>query len=293
MATLERDTSLEQGTRGAASLPVRTVTAADAVPSLSRTVRELLRHRELLATIVQREIKVRYKQASLGILWALIQPLSLMIVFSLFFGKLAKVPSDSVPYPIFSYTGLLPWTFFAASLNAAIPSLANNSHLITKIYFPREIFPLASVLAAAVDFGIACLLFGGMLLWYHVPLRLTMGWLPVLLTIQVLFTLGVSLFLSALNVRYRDVRHALPLLIQIWMYASPVVYPASLIPERYRGLYMLNPLATLLEGYRAVTLHGLPPDLPGLALAAALAAAAFWIGYRYFKWTERTFADTI
>jgi lipopolysaccharide transport system permease protein len=216
-----------------------------------------------------------------------------MIVFSLFFGTLAKVPSDGVPYPIFSYTGLLPWTFFAASLNAAIPSLANNSHLITKIYFPREIFPLASVLAAAVDFGIACLLFAGMLFWYHVPLTPALAWLPALLAVQVLFTLGVALFLSALNVRYRDVRHALPLLIQIWMYASPVVYPASLIPEQYRNLYMLNPLAPLLQGYRAITLHGQSPDLPWLALAAALATVTFWIGYRYFKWTERTFADTI
>jgi lipopolysaccharide transport system permease protein len=292
MATLETGAAAGHR-RGAATLPVRTVTAADAVPSLARTVRELLRYRELLATIVQREIKVRYKQASLGIVWAVIQPLSLMLVFSLFFGKLAKVPSDGVPYPIFSYTGLLPWTFFAASLNSAIPSLANNSHLITKIYFPREIFPLASVLAAAVDFGIACLLFGGMMLWYHVPFSAAMLWLPVLLIIQTLLTLGIALFLSALNVRYRDVRHALPLLIQIWMYASPVVYPASLIPERYRGLYMLNPLAPLLQGYRAVTLHGAVPDLSALAVAAAMAVTVFWIGYRYFKGTERTFADTI
>lgn len=293
MATLERKVTAGAERRAAAALPVRTVTAADAVPSLARTLRELVRYRELLATIVLREIKVRYKQASLGVLWAVIQPLSLMLVFSLFFGTLAKVPSDGMPYPIFSYTGLLPWTFFAASLNAAIPSLANNSHLITKIYFPREIFPLASVLAAAVDLGIACVLFAGMMLWYHIPFTLTMAWLPVLLLIQTLLTLGVALFLSALNVRYRDVRHALPLLIQIWMYASPVVYPVSLIPEKYRGLYMLNPLAPLLQSYRSVTLHGQSPDLATLAVAALTAVAAFWIGYRYFKSTERTFADTI
>jgi lipopolysaccharide transport system permease protein len=275
------------------SLVVRTVTAADATPSLARTARELGRYRELLETIVARELKVRYKQASLGILWAVIQPLALMIMFSVFFGGLAKIPADGAPYPLFSYAGLLPWSFFAASLNAAIPSLANNAHLITKIYFPREIFPLASVLAAAVDFGIAGVLFGGMLLWYSVPVTAAMLWLPLLLAVQVLFTLGLALFFSALNVRYRDVRHGLPLLLQVWMYASPVVYPVSLIPERYQELYLVNPMATLLHTYRNVTLHGRAPDLGWLALAAVIAAVTFWIGYRYFKVTERFFADTI
>jgi lipopolysaccharide transport system permease protein len=269
----------------------RTVEWSD---SLRAHARELFRHRELLWLITQREIKVRYKQSMLGALWAILQPFSLMVVFTVFFSWFARMQSDGIPYPLFSYVALLPWMFFSTSLSFAIPSLVSNSHIITRIYFPREIVPLASVLAAFLDFVIASGIFVVMLFYYRVELTRNVLYVIPLAVIQVAFTAGVCLLLSAFTVLYRDVRHMLPLLIQIWMFATPILYPASVVPEGWRTWYMaLNPMAVIIEGYRRAAVQGLPPPLRYLALAATVSALLLWLGYKYFKHLEREFADMI
>lgn len=215
-------------------------------------IRELVKYKELLLNIVIREIKVRYKQSVLGIFWSILQPLSMMIVFTIVFSRVAKIPSDGIPYPLFSYTALLPWIFFATSLSFAISSLVSNASLLTKIYFPREIFPIASILAAFVDFCIAAVIFLAILVYYKVTFTMNAFYIIPILLIQVMITLAVSLFASAVNVYYRDVKYALPFIIQLWMYLSPVIYPVSSVPDKFRSIYMLNPMAPILNGYRNV-----------------------------------------
>jgi len=262
--------------------------------SLLAHARELWRHRELLTLITQREIKVRYKQSVLGAAWAIIQPLSLMLVFTLFFSYFARMPSDNIPYPIFSYTALLPWTFFATALTFAIPSLITNSHIITKIYFPREIVPLAAVFAAFIDFAVATIIFVGMLIFYRITPTWNILYVVPLLVIQMIFTTGVCLLLSAFTVLYRDVRFTLPLLIQIWMFATPILYPVSIVPARIRVLYMtLNPMAVIIDGYRRTVVQGKPPELLYLGIAAAISLVLLWLAYKYFKHLEREFADIV
>ncbi|MCI0337020.1 MAG: ABC transporter permease [Acidobacteria bacterium] len=262
--------------------------------SLFAHARELLRHRELLWLITQREIKVRYKQSMFGALWAVLQPFSLMVVFTVFFSWFARMQSDGIPYPLFSYAALLPWTFFSTSLTFAIPSLINNSHIITKIYFPREIVPLASILAAFLDFVIASGIFVLMLVFYRVTLTWNILYVLPLATIQIAYTVGICLLLSAFTVLYRDVRHMLPLLIQIWMFVTPILYPVSVVPARWRVWYLaLNPMAVIIDGYRRAVVQGLPPQLPYLALAALVSGLVVWMGYIYFKHLERDFADII
>jgi len=255
--------------------------------------RELVARRELLWTLTLREIRVRYKQAALGVAWAILQPLSLMVVFTVFFSFFLRIPSDGVPYPLFVYVALLPWSFFATALSSAIPSLTNSAGLVTKVYFPREILPLASIMAAAVDFAVAAVVFLGLLFHYRVGVTLNVLFVPAIFALQVAFTLGVALFLSALNVRYRDVRHALPLVIQIWMFVTPVIYPVSVVPERYRLLYLLNPMAGIIDSYRKAVIHGVPPDWSALGLGAFVSAALVVFSWRYFRRAERTFADII
>lgn len=250
-------------------------------------------HRELLWTWALRDIQVRYKQSFLGAAWAILQPLSMMVVFSLIFVYIVKVPTDGRPYPIFSYTALLPWTFFTTAITFAVPSLVNNMTLVTKVYFPREIFPIAAVGASFIDFLIASLVFVGMMLVYRIPLSVTFLILPLLVVIQILLTLGVVLFASALNVYYRDVRFVVPLGMQLWMYATPIIYPVSLVPERFRALYLLNPMAGLIEAYRAVALRGVWPDWSYVGAAAGVSVILFVLGYLYFKRVEWQFADII
>jgi lipopolysaccharide transport system permease protein len=262
--------------------------------SLLAHMRELIRHRELLWLITQREIKVRYKQSLLGALWAVLQPFSLMLVFTVFFSWFARMQSDGIPYPLFSYAGLLPWMFFSTSLTFAIPSLISNSHIITKIYFPREIVPLASVLAAFLDFIIASGIFVLMLIYYRVAITWNIFYVLPLAVIQTAFTAGVCMLLSALTVLYRDVRHMLPLLIQIWMFVTPILYPVSVVPERWRTWYLaLNPMAVIIDGYRRAAVQGVAPELRYLALAAVVSGVLLWLGYKYFKHLEREFADMI
>lgn len=258
-----------------------------------KSIKELFVHRELLLNITLRSIKARYKQSILGVFWAVLKPLSMMVVFTVIFSKFAKIPSNGIPYPIFSYSALLPWTFFSTSLNFAIPSLESNTSIVTKIYFPREIFPIASILAAFIDFIIAAVIFLAMLFFYKITLTANAFYVILILFIQIIFMIGIALFASAINVYYRDIKYALPLLIQIWMYVSPIIYPVSMVPENYRSLYMLNPMAPIIEGYRKVLLHGSAPDFYYLGIAAVISMVLFVSSYYYFKKVEMTFADII
>ncbi len=262
--------------------------------SLTGHARELWRHRELLWLLTLREIKVRYKQSVLGVAWAVLQPLSLMVVFTVFFSWFARIESDGIPYPLFSYAALLPWMFFSTSLSSSIPSLIANSHIITKIYFPREVIPLAAVLAAFLDFLIAAAAFVLLLIVYRVPPTWNLLYLIPIVAIQILFTVGVSLLLSAFTVLYRDVRHTLPLVIQIWMFVTPILYPASVVPQRWRAWYFsLNPMAAIIDGYRRTILQQQSPQLSYLLLAASVSCLLVWLGYKYFKHLEREFADIV
>lgn len=262
--------------------------------SLPAHLRELVRYRELLWQITQREIKVRYKQSLLGMLWAILQPLSLMVVFTVFFSWFARLQSDGIPYPLFSYAALLPWTFLSTSLSFAVPSLIANSHIITKIYFPREIIPLASVLAALLDFLIASGVFVPLLIWYGIGPTRNLLFVAPLLVVQIVFATGLSLLLSAFTVLYRDVRHVLPLAIQIWMFVTPILYPASVVPEQWRVWYfVLNPMAVIVEGYRRSVVLGVAPESGYLIVTAGISVALLWMGYAYFKYLERDFADIV
>ncbi len=258
-----------------------------------RYLRSLYQHRELLLMWTWREIKVRYKQSLLGSVWAVLQPLSLMVVFSVIFTYFVQVPTDGVPYPLFSYAALLPWTFFATSVGFAVPTLVNNMNLVTKIYFPREILPLASVGAAFVDFLVASSLFLLLLFWYHASLSWTLLWLPLLLVIQVVLVLGIVLPAAALNVFYRDVRFIIPLATQLLMYATPIIYPITVVPERFRPFYALNPMVGIIDSYRRVILYGELPSLQYLGSSIGVSVLLVVAGYMYFKRAEDTFADLI
>ncbi|MGI5836281.1 MAG: ABC transporter permease [Chloroflexota bacterium] len=256
-------------------------------------LKTLLSYRDLLLMWTLREIKVRYKQSILGGAWAVLQPLSLTLVFTVVFSYLVRVPSDGIPYPIFAYSAVLPWTLLATSISFAVPSLVNNSSLVTKIYFPREIIPLASIGAAIIDFLVAALIFIGMMILFRIPPTSSLIWLLPLLLIQIALMIGVSLLASAINVFYRDIRLVVPLALQIWMYASPVIYPVSVVPESLRLLYMLNPMAGLITSYRRVILEYQPPLAMDLLVAAAVSLLLCVLGYSYFKRWEPGFADVV
>jgi lipopolysaccharide transport system permease protein len=253
----------------------------------------LYHYRDLLWLWTGREVRVRYKQSALGAAWAVIQPLALTVVFTLVFSRLMQVDTGGVPYPVFAYAALVPWTFFATSLAFAIPSLVNNLNLVGKIYFPREILPLANIGAALLDFGIAGVVFAGMLLLYQIPLTLQVLWVLPLLAIQLILTAGVTLLGAAVIVFFRDVRFIIPLLTQVWMYASPVIYPVTLIPARWQTLYFLNPMAGIIAGYRSALVLGETPNLPALGLATLVSVGLLVIGYVTFKRSEPLFADLI
>jgi lipopolysaccharide transport system permease protein len=254
---------------------------------------ELWRYRELLYFLVWRDVKVRYKQTALGAAWAVLQPLIAMAIFTLFLGMLVRVPSDGLPYPLFVYSGLLLWTYFSNALAAASSGLVGNANLISKVYFPRLILPLASVLAGLIDFAIGFLLLIALLIAYgYTPgpgLLLT----PLFVGFAMLCAVAVGILLSAVNVQYRDVRYTIPFLLQVWMFATPVVYPASVVPERFRGLYGINPMAGVVEGFRwAIFGQGQPP---GTLLAVSFGTVLLLLvgGIMYFRRTERVFADVV
>jgi len=243
--------------------------------------RELWEYRELLYFLVWRDVKVRYKQTVIGAAWAIIQPVMTMVVFSIFFGGLAKIPSDGLPYPIFFYSALLPWTYFAQALTSTTNSMVDNQRLITRVYFPRVILPLAAALTGVVDFVIAFSVLLLMLVWYGVMPSLAVVLIPFFFLLTVVTALGVGLWLAALNAMYRDVRYTLPFLIQFWMFASPVVYPSSLVPIQWQWLYGLNPMAGVISGFRwALTGVGQPPGV--LFAASAVAMVIIFVGGLFY-----------
>jgi lipopolysaccharide transport system permease protein len=254
---------------------------------------ELWEYRELLYFLIWRDIKVRYKQTVLGAAWAVIQPFFTMVVFSIFFGRLAKMPSEGVPYPIFSYAALLPWTFFANGVNQSANSLVGSARLLSKIYFPRLVIPLSSVLSGVIDFAIAFVVLLGMMLYYGLWPTTAAVWLPLFLLLALITALGVGLWLSAMNVQYRDIRYAVPFLMQVWLFATPVAYPGSLLSEPWRTLYGLNPMVGVVEGFRWAMLGtGAAPGLM-VAVSAVIAVAILAGGALYFRRMEKTFADLV
>ena len=260
---------------------------------LSLKLGELWHYRELLYFLTWRDIKIRYKQTALGVAWAVLQPLITMVIFSVIFGQLAKLPSDGIPYPVFSYAALLPWQLFAGALQRAGVSLVGNSNLITKVYFPRLVIPISAVAAGLVDFGISFIVLLGLMLYYKIMPTWTILTIPLFALLAVVTALAVSLWLSALNVQYRDVQYMIPFLIQAWMYASPVAYSAGLIPSGpWRIIYGLNPLAGVIQGFRWALLGGNPPD-ELMAISVVIVFVLLVRGLYYFKRMERTFADVV
>ncbi len=256
-------------------------------------LKDLWLYRELVFFLTWRDIKVRYKQAVLGIAWAVLQPLLTMVIFSFIFGNLAKLPSDGIPYPLFSYAAVLPWQLFSSALQRSSVSLVGNANLLTKIYFPRLIIPFSAVMASLVDFGIAFLVMIGLMIYYQVWPTLLMIWIIPLTLLALITALAVSLWLSALNVLYRDVQHMIPFLTQFWMYASPVAYSATLIPTGiWRIIYGLNPMAGVIQGFRWALLGAQPPDIL-LAASIVIVLILLVSGLFYFRRMEKTFADMV
>ena len=250
-------------------------------------------YRELLYFLVWRNVKVRYKQTVMGAGWVILQPLLTMMIFTVVFSYMAKIPSDGLPYPIFAYTALLPWTYFAQAMGRSGAGLVGNANLISKVYFPRLIIPLAAVVTPAVDFLLSFVILLGLMVWYGIAPTWGVLALPFFLFLALMTALSVGLFLSALNVKYRDVGYVIPFMIQFWMYASPVIYPVSLVPERWRLLYSLNPMVGVIEGFRWAMLGKAHPDFGIIAVSALVVLALLFAGLVYFKHMERTFADII
>ena len=257
-------------------------------------LRDMWVYRELIYFMIWRELKVRYKQTLLGALWAIIQPVMTMIVFNFLFGKVAKVPTDGIPYPIFAYSALLPWGLFTAALNQGSRSLTSNNNMISKIYFPRLILPISSVLSGLVDFAISFVILIGLMIYYKITPTWTALWaLPLFTVLAILTALGVALWLSAINVKYRDVNYALPFLTQFWMFVTPVAYSAKVISDKWQLVYSLNPMAGVVNGFRwALLSSGTGPDT-ALWVSVGISMLVLVSGLFYFRGMERTFADTI
>jgi lipopolysaccharide transport system permease protein len=253
----------------------------------------LWEYRELLYFFCWRDIKVRYKQTALGAAWALLQPFLTMLIFSVIFGRFAKMPSEGVPYPIFAYCGLLPWQLFAFALTGTSNSLVGNSHLITKVYFPRLLMPIAGLMTGLVDFAIAFILLIAMMVYYRLPLHATVLAIPALVLFAIVTSLGVGLWLSALTVKYRDVRHILPFITQFWLYATPVAYPSSLVPHKWRFLMGINPMSGVVEGFRWALLGTAQVDFGMMALSILSVLILLAGGLVYFDRMENTFADLV
>lgn len=280
--------------RTAPARPVAVIRAPSFSPvALARAVTRLLQYRDLLLTLSVHRLKVRYKQSVLGPTWAVLQPLSLMLMYTLIFSRVMRVPTDGTAYAIFAYSALLPWTFFSTALSTATNSLVSHFNLVTKVYFPREILPLTYIAAAAVDFFVASIVLAGLMIYYHTaPTIHAVGAIPTFIVL-VGFTTAVALLLAAIQVRYRDIGVAMPLLLQLWMFASPVVYPLSAVPAKWRTLYLLNPMVGIIENFRRSILHGSAPDMRALIISGAASAILLPIAFIYFKHVEATVADII
>jgi lipopolysaccharide transport system permease protein len=253
----------------------------------------LWRFRELLYFLIWRDVKVRYKQTLLGAAWAILQPLLTMIVFSIFFGKLARMPSDGVPYPLFAYVALVPWTFFANGLTLSSNSLVSNQTLLRKVYFPRLVIPVSAVASGLLDFAIAFVVLLGLAARYGVTPTAHMLWLPVLVLLALVTALGVGLWFAALNVLYRDIQYIVPFLVQVWLYATPIVYPSSLVPERWRTLYAINPMVGVVEGFRWTLLGSGTAPGPMILVSATAAVATLIGGLFFFRRMEKSFSDVV
>lgn len=254
---------------------------------------ELWEYRELLYTLVEREIKIRYKQTAIGASWVLLQPLITMLIFTAIFGRMAKMPSDGIWYPAFTLTALLPWAYFSQAITRSGASLVSSANLVTKVYFPRILLPLSMVVSPLIDFALSLLLLFGLLLYAGIPLTWKVLTLPLFVLVAMLTALGVGLILSTANVKYRDVGHAIPFLIQVWMFLSPIVYPVSLVPERWKLLYGLNPMAGVIEGFRWALLGKAAPDPVIMGASIVMFAGVLIAGFAYFNKMERDFADVI
>jgi lipopolysaccharide transport system permease protein len=261
--------------------------------SLASDLREIWLYRDLLALLIRRDISVRYKQSTIGIAWAVVQPLVLMTIFSIVFGRFAKLPSEGYPYPLFILCALLPWLYFSRSLTGASDSMVASASLVTKVYFPRLILPISKTVSGLVDFAIALVLLAGALAWY----RVMPGWelllLPVFIGIAMLSAFAIGLWLTALNVRYRDIGLIVPFIVQIWMYASPIAYSTTLVPAHWRWIYSLNPMVGVAEGFRWALLGKAPPDSGPMFLSLLIVVLMLFAGLVFFRHTERSFADII
>jgi lipopolysaccharide transport system permease protein len=258
-----------------------------------QAIRELLQHSYLILSFARRDVRARYKQTALGAAWAVLQPLSLMIVFTLVFDKVARIPTDGTPYPIFSFSALIFWSFFSTSMAQGTLAMTANSNLVRKIYFPRETLLIAVILSASLDLAIACVMLGVLMVMFGFTVTWTVVWVPVLLLVQVLFTFALVCLTSAVHVYFRDIGHALTLGLQLWMFATPVAYPMSVVPDAVRPLYLLNPMAPLIDGYRRAILYGQTPDLARIGVVLVCVLALMALTYAGFKRAERTFADVI
>ncbi|HSE98083.1 MAG TPA: ABC transporter permease [Blastocatellia bacterium] len=274
-------------------LPDRPVVLIEPVNGwASLNLRDLWEYREVFYFLMWRDVKVRYKQTFFGVAWAIVQPLFLMLIFTFFFGQLVRVPSDGIPYPIFIYAAVVPWTFFSNALASSGNSLVGNSNLITRVYFPRLLIPAAAVGAGLVDFAIALLLFLGLMPYYDMTPTWKVALIPALVLLTTLLALAVGIWMAALNAKYRDVRHALPFVIQLWMFSTPIIYPMSIVPEDLRWLIAINPLTGIIEGYRSA-LFDRPFDWPSLAFSAATAIVLLVYFTFLFRRMEDSFADVI
>jgi lipopolysaccharide transport system permease protein len=265
-------------------------------PSLSginliASLAKLAQYRDLVWTLSVHRVKVRYKQSVLGVLWAILQPLSVMLIFTFVFSLIARMPSEGAPYAIFAYTALLPWNYFSSAVANATNSLTAHAQFVTKVYFPREILPITYVAAALFDFAVASTLLAGLMIYYQVaPTLNALYAVPIILTLTC-FALAISFFFSATQVRFRDLGMAVPLLMQVWLFATPVIYPLSAVPARWRSLYELNPMVGIIENFRSVMLRGAAPEIDSLLISAAVSLILLVISYLYFKWVEATMAD--
>jgi len=278
-------------TRSALDIPV--IRISSSTSWLALRLRELWDHRELLYFFVWRDVKVRYKQTAIGAAWAIIQPILTVVTFTIIFDKFAKMPSDGLPYPVFSYAALLPWNYFAKSLNGSIISVVAGANLITKVYFPRLLLPISATVSGLIDFGISFIFLLGMMAWYGIVPTWGALLLPCFILLTMLTALSVGLWLSVINVRFRDVAQATSFLIQIWLFASPVAYPVSVVPERWRALYSLNPMAGVIEGFRWALLGKQMPDIVSIITSAAVVLLLLVGGIIFFKRMENTFADIV
>jgi lipopolysaccharide transport system permease protein len=260
---------------------------------LALDFREVWQYRELLGILAWRDVSVRYKQSVAGVGWAILQPLLTTVIFTIIFGKFAKLPSEGIPYPIYTYCALLPWNYFARSLGSSSDSIVDSSHLITKVYFPRLILPISKVFAGLIDFFIALLILAGMMAWYKISPTRGVVLLPLFIVMATVTALGIGLWLTALNVKYRDVRILVPFITQVWMYASPVAYSITIVPENLKWLYAMNPMVGVIEGFRWALLGKAAPDIQTMLIPMAIVLAVLVGGFYYFKRMEKMFADII